>query len=524
MMKKNTAIKKFSRKICTVLTSICIICSLCLWLPAGSIPANAETGTLNMSTVNTWDKMTSSYVVQGAEIGKTYTLSLYWYNNSNVNNYSRFLINYNYAGDENTGVELIYDNEPRNGAVLNRTIGLYSYTFQAQSTSIKLTFDLNDWVNGKQRIVWLGGIQIVETDVEGTPVEGGSELYCNSDTFKDWADEQGRLSGNVSPIDYTFFAVNNAMQSVTDLGISYISDVFAYNTYSYSVNVPYEVTELSINPSGNENYVSYTVSGNSNFEVGVPRDVVITVKDVKDGFTAYTITVTRQEEIKEGQTRILRLHEWNHEVGVYHTVNLEAGATYRFTALWKYAAGIDPSVYLTGSSVENGNMLLVSASQAQNGAIYNKATGRLTYEFTATGTDLTINVSMGTGSVEKDCYFAQPALFKIDENGDKIENSDIDCDSDFMTSWVKWNYGGEYRSVITDYIDFFVVYGDVNADGVFDIFDLIKLKKYVSGADETIEIEAIGKTSGETVDAIDLSLAQRGLLSGTGDVFKKKIS
>lgn len=521
-MKKSINIAKYFKTASAFIIALCIICSICICIPRGNFTANAEEFPLRMTTVNTWDKMTSSYVVQGAEIGKTYTLSLYWYNNSSVNEYSRFLINE--TGVESQDTLLIYDNEPQNGAVLNRNAGLYSYTFEAESTSIKLTFDLNDWVNGKQRIVWFGGIQIVETDSEGVPVEGGTELYCNSDTFNDWQDEQGRLSGNVTDIDYNHFSVNNALQSVNDLGISYISDVFAYNTYSYSVNLPYEVTEFTVNPSVNENYVSHTVSGNENFEVGVPKDVTITVNDVKGGYTTYIITVTRQEEIKDGQARIMRLHEWNHEVGVYHSVKLEEGEKYKFTALWKYGKGENPSVYLNGSSVGNSQLVLVSANEAQNGAVYNKATGFLSYEFTAAGSDLTINVTMGSGAGEKDCYFSQPALFKIDESGEKIENSDVDCDPDFMTSWEKWNYGGEYRTVITDYIDFFIVYGDVNGDGNFDILDLIRLKKYISGFDEQIIIETLGKNFGETINSEDLTLAQRGLLSGTGDVFKKKIN
>ena len=76
--------------------------------------------------------------------------------------------------------------------------------------------------------------------------------------------------------------------------------------------------------------------------------------------------------------------------------------------------------------------------------------------------------------------------------------------------------------IFTDYIDFFIVYGDVNGDGNFDILDLIRLKKYISGLDEQIIIETLGKNVGETINSEDLTLAQRGLLSGTGDVFKKK--
>lgn len=517
-MKRNNSLGIFSKKLYAFLTAASLLCGVCLGLPAGSLTASAESAPLRMTTVNTWDKMTASYIVQGAEAGKTYTLSLYWYNLSSLNEYSRFLIN-----TDGNDIELIYDNEARNGAVLNRNEGRYYYTFEAKAESVKLTFDMNDWINGKQRIVWFGGIQIVETDESGTPTEDGSELYCNSDTFADWNEGDGNnhLIENVSDIDYNHFSVNNALESVTDLGISYIADEFAYNNYSYAVNVPYEVTGLTVNPSVTENYASHTVSGNEGFEVGVPKDVVITVNDVKGGITAYTVTVTRQEELKDDQIRIMRLHEWNHDVGVNHRVTVEAGKTYKFTALWKCTQGTTPSVYLLGGAMGGNTVELVVKDEAKNGADYNKTTGLLTYTFTAQGADLEIDATMGNGAGEKDCYFAQPALFMVDESGEKIENSDIDCDPDFMTSWEYWGYGGDYRHVITADADFFMAYGDANGDGVFNILDLIRLKKYTAGLADTVVFEAIGKTAGDTVDSGDLTLARRGLLTGSGDVFKK---
>lgn len=58
------------------------------------------------------------------------------------------------------------------------------------------------------------------------------------------------------------------------------------------------------------------------------------------------------------------------------------------------------------------------------------------------------------------------------------------------------------------------VTGDVNSDGVFDIADMVRLKKYLSGYDAAVDRAKADLNSDGLINSVDLALIRKGLLYG----------
>lgn len=507
-MKRNDSLGNLTKKLSAFLMALALICGVCFGLPNAALNAKAENGDISAVRIHSWDN--SAYMEYTAEItaGKTYTLSFLWLSTKDHDN--QFQID---------GLKLTTNNTPENGAEAEIPGGRYTYTFTANADTVTLKAIGENYA--QEREFYFADVKLTETDENGNPAEGGEVIDCSADSFAKWS-IINPYNYNVYPttVKSNFFELPYYGLETLDVGYD-LHPFFNREVLNYSVDVPYSVQSLDIKYTLGKNVTFKEILGNEGFEVGVPKDVAISVENADGEIVTYTLTVTRQEEVRDDQIKVVRLHEWNHDVGVNHRVTLEAGKTYKFTALWRSVLGTTPAVKLIGGAMGGNTVDLVINNEAKNGASYNKTTGLLTYEFTAQGTDLEILATMGEAKTEKDCYFAQPALFEVDANGEKVEDSDVDCDPNFTTSWAYWGYGGDYRHVMTADNDFFMVYGDANGDGVFNIRDLIRLKKSAAGYDDMVVFEAIGKTAGQTVDSEDLALARRGLLTDNGNIFKK---
>lgn len=80
--------------------------------------------------------------------------------------------------------------------------------------------------------------------------------------------------------------------------MSFDSRVFTYD----DIKVPFAVTDLIVNAYVNEEGDTVLVEGAENLEVGVPREVKITVtsKECTNFSNVYTLNVTRQAQVEEG--------------------------------------------------------------------------------------------------------------------------------------------------------------------------------------------------------------------------------
>lgn len=162
----------------------------------------------------------------------------------------------------------------------------------------------------------------------------------------------------------------------------------------------------------------------------------------------------------------MKFAEFRADSVMRQTVTVEDGKTYKYTMLYKYIKGDDPFFTLRNAVPMNEDMNnarqydIMILSEPQKGVEYDRNTGLVSYVFTTEGTELWLDACLGRGTTgdETIIYFAQPTLYQVDENGDKIEGTDVDCSADFAdNTWMAAPWDGDYRHVEQVSNDFFAL-------------------------------------------------------------------
>lgn len=216
----------------------------------------------------------------------------------------------------------------------------------------------------------------------------------------------------------------------------------------------------------------------------------------------------------EGDTMpAMRFAEMKPDSITWETVNVEAGKTYKFTMLYKYVKGDDPLFMLANNAMpmnpDRGNKRewpIIMLSEPQNGAEYDRNTGLVSYVFTPEGTELNLQGHLGLnvnqGGVDTwddtEIYFAKPELYQVDENGDKIEGTEIDCHPDFADgTWQTASYDASARHVEQVPLNFF------NLPPSTTVTDL-RIKGQTLSSKFYYDIYDYSMTVDHTVDSLDI--------------------
>ncbi len=107
---------------------------------------------------------------------------------------------------------------------------------------------------------------------------------------------------------------------------------------------------------------------------------------------------------------------------------------------------------------------------------------------------------------------AQPELYEVDENGEKIPDSDKDC---ALSNWEKWTYeSAVVNETVTVPLDFFEnKRGDVDGNGKIEATDLAMLRKILLGV-EACQNEYTANANGDSdIDLRDLICLKKNLLA-----------
>lgn len=359
---------------------------------------------------------------------------------------------------------IIMLSEPQNGAQYDRNTGLLSYVFTTENTSLNLQAHLGLNVNQGGVETWddteiyFAKPELYQVDENGDKIDG-TEIDCHPD-FADgsWQTASYDASArHVEQVPLDFFNLPPST-TITDLRIKdqALNSKFYYDIYDYSMTVDHTVDSLEIEYDLVDGASLVSITGNENFVEGETKDVVIKFSGTDKKEISYTIHVYKKYDPAKSII-VMHSREWQYDAGLDHTVQVEKGKTYTFKVLWKFVEGVNPYFSVQGDAVGGVTKKLVIRDIPQYGVDYNPMTGEISYTFTAEGTNLVLYFNQGGGqnSELKDIYFAKPELYEVDENGEKIEGTDLDCDPEFDDSWPHCGYGGGYRTVEVLNADFF---------------------------------------------------------------------
>lgn len=196
---------------------------------------------------------------------------------------------------------------------------------------------------------------------------------------------------------------------------------------------------------------------------------------------------------------------------------VEDGKTYVFNVLYKLSSGSEARFQFNYKNWENSGWidLLVGREAKTDGVTYDQATGKLSYKFTATTNPSqwwAFRFYTGDAPLKhQNFYIAQPELYEVDENGEKIPDSDKDC---ALSNWEKWTYeSAVVNETVTVPLDFFEnKRGDVDGNGKIEATDLAMLRKILLGV-EACQNEYTANANGDSdIDLRDLICLKKNLL------------
>ena len=490
------------KKLFTALLSCLLVFAACFSVPA--VLAETADNTITAMHLAEWYTDAGVEHKVAVEAGKTYTFTAFW---KHLKHDSAGLKLYGSAVG-GTDKKLVIAKEAQENVTYDLSTGKLSYTFTASGTELTIQAFMG---GAGQTDLYFAKPELFESDENGNKIENGAVIDCDPNFVTSWSHwGYGGNYRNVEQVASDFFANEDLNHPLISLNVGYpLSPSFDRRTHEYSVSVPNSVTSLNLEYELAEG-AEAAISGNENFEVDTPKDVMLVITN--GGVTSkYIITVARNAA---ETITAMHLAEWYTDAGVEHKVAVEAGKTYTFTAFWKHLKHDSAGLKLYGSAVGGTDKKLVIAKEAQENVTYDLSTGKLSYTFTASGTELTIQAFMG-GAGQTDLYFAKPELFESDENGNKIENGAvIDCDLNFVTSWSHWSYGGNYRNVEQVRSNFFCnIRGDVDDNGTIEATDLAMLRKILLGV-EACQNEYTANANGDSdIDLRDLICLKKNLLA-----------
>ena len=187
--------------------------------------------------------------------------------------------------------------------------------------------------------------------------------------------------------------------------------------------------------------------------------------------------------------------------------------------LYKFITAEGENVQFTLSGSAVGEKVILANNADPVSAEYDPLTGRYSYTFTAQGDTLTINLQNSSKNVRTIYLIADPQMADSDGNS-------VNCDVDFC----QWNTSGLYGrtgyfNITTDYASGFgvnLITGDANADGAFNIADLVAAKKYLSNARKWLSFKALNTTKAD-ISADTLAAVRRWLLNGAEVLSKQDV-
>ena len=239
-----------------------------------------------------------------------------------------------------------------------------------------------------------------------------------------------------------------------------------------------------------------------------------------DGDASFFATkVAVHEQPGDGKVYVGTFNEWFPDGSVDHSISVESGKTYTFSMLYKFITAEGENVQFTLSGSAVGEKVILANNADPVSAEYDPLTGRYSYTFTAQGDTLTINLQNSSKNVRTIYLIADPQMADSDGNS-------VNCDVDFC----QWNTSGLYGrtgyfNITTDYASGFgvnLITGDANADGAFNIADLVAAKKYLSGARSWLSFKALNTTKTD-ISAVTLATVKRWLLNGAEVLSKQEV-
>ena len=239
-----------------------------------------------------------------------------------------------------------------------------------------------------------------------------------------------------------------------------------------------------------------------------------------DGDASFFATkVAVHEQPGDGKVYVGTFNEWFVDGAVYHSIGVETGKTYTFSMLYKFITAEGENVQFTLSGSAVGEKVILANNADPVSAEYDPLTGRYSYTFTAQGDTLTINLQNSSKNVRTIYLIADPQMADSDGNS-------VNCDVDFC----QWNTSGLYGrtgyfNITTDYASGFgvnLITGDANADGAFNIADLVAAKKYLSNARKWLSFKALNTTKAD-ISADTLAAVRRWLLNGAEVLSKQDV-
>ncbi len=239
-----------------------------------------------------------------------------------------------------------------------------------------------------------------------------------------------------------------------------------------------------------------------------------------DGDASFFATKVRvHEQPGDGKVYVGTFNEWFVDGAVYHSIGVETGKTYTFSMLYKFITAEGENVQFTLSGSAVGEKVILANNADPVSAEYDPLTGRYSYTFTAQGDTLTINLQNSSKNVRTIYLIADPQMADSDGNS-------VNCDVDFC----QWNTSGLYGrtgyfNITTDYASGFgvnLITGDANADGAFNIADLVAAKKYLSNARKWLSFKALNTTKAD-ISADTLAAVRRWLLNGAEVLSKQEV-
>ena len=236
-------------------------------------------------------------------------------------------------------------------------------------------------------------------------------------------------------------------------------------------------------------------------------------------YTDFMATPPSHEQPGDGKVYVGTFNEWFEDGAVDHSVNVETGKTYTFSMLYKFITAESENVLFTLSGSAVGEKVILANNADPVSAEYDPLTGRYSYTFTAQGDTLTIALQNSSIKVRTIYMIADPQMTDSDGNS-------VDCDVDFC----EWNTDGLYNrhnyfNITTDYASGFgvnLITGDANADGAFNIADLVAAKKYLSNARSWLSFKALNTTKTD-ISADTLAAVRRWLLNGAEVLSKQEV-
>ena len=227
-------------------------------------------------------------------------------------------------------------------------------------------------------------------------------------------------------------------------------------------------------------------------------------------------TKVKTHDQPENGIYVMTYANFNDQRQVSFTADVTAGTEYTFSAYYK-DLGNNKAYFIVDDTV-----IIKGGRNIQDGVEYDPDTGKVTYKFTPAGNTVKIAIN----SLKDEYYWSNNFIF-ADPRLVDAEGNSANCDVDFCKWSTVWWHGAadnQFTVSVGQYSDFAgnLITGDANADGAFNIADLVAAKKYLSGARSWLSFKALNTTKTD-ISAVTLATVRRWLLNGAEVLSKQEV-